>query len=50
MEPIMQAESSSLAVHQANRTENELALHGFPRQKLFLLAGDMGSILAAGLA
>jgi sugar transferase (PEP-CTERM system associated) len=49
MEPTMQAESSSLAVNQGNRSENELALQGFPRQKLFLLAGDMGSILAAGL-
>ena len=45
----MQAESQSLVVDQGNHSENELALQGFPRQKLFLLAGDIGSILAAGL-
>ena len=45
----MRAESPSLAVEQENHSENELALQGFPRQKLFLLSGDLGSILAAGL-
>ena len=49
MEPTTQAESSSLVVDQRDPSENELALLGFPRQKLLLLAGDLGSILAAGL-
>jgi sugar transferase (PEP-CTERM system associated) len=49
MEPTMQAESSSLAVDQGDHGENKLTLQGFPRQKLFLLTGDLGSILAAGI-
>ncbi len=45
----MQAESSSVAVDKRNHRGKELELQGFPRQKLFLVAGDLGSILAAGL-